>query len=133
MDIDIYSKNIELNSEAERYIHKKLNRLERHLRPITDAKLEITRTSSRSQTDRVIVQMTISANGHMLRGQETAPNLFIAVDAVTDVIDRQIHRFKGKSYRSEQSRKAAKAGMDIPPSIESEALVDGFDEPGSVV
>ena len=48
MDIDIYAKNIELNSEAERYIHKKLNRLESHLRPITDAKLEITRTSSRS-------------------------------------------------------------------------------------
>ncbi len=109
MDINIHVKNVELNSEAERYIQKKFNRLERHLSFMSDAKLEVSRTAARSQADRVTVQMTLTAGGSTLRGQENAPNLFAAVDAVTDVMDRQIRRHKGRVYRSVQARKAAKA------------------------
>lgn len=52
--------------------------------------------------------MTLSAGGYTLRGQETAPNLFAAVDAVTDVMDRQIQRFKGRVYRNATARKSAR-------------------------
>ncbi len=44
-----------------------------------------------------------------MRGQEKGVNLFAAVDGVTDVMDRQIRRFKGKVYKSYQARKSAKA------------------------
>ena len=52
--------------------------------------------------------MTLSAGGYTLRGQETGPNLFAAVDAVTDVMDRQIQRFKGRVYRNATARKSAR-------------------------
>ena len=108
MEIKIHSKGIELNPRAETYIQKKFSRLERHLKSISDAKLEVSRTSARSQNDRVIVQMTLTAGGRILRGQETGLNLFAAVDAVTDVMDRQIETYKGKAYRSSQSKKSAR-------------------------
>ena len=47
-------------------------------------------------------------------------NLFAAVDAVTDVVDRQIRRFKGKVYRSSQARKSRSGLRDIPP----EAIIE---------
>ena len=109
MDLKIYAKNLELNSEAEGYIQKKFKRLERHLKLMSDAELEVSRTSARSQTDRVVVQMTLKANGYTLRGQESGPNLFAAIDAMTDVMDRQIQRYKGKVYRSARAKKASKA------------------------
>ena len=108
MDIRIFTKNIELNPDAEAYIHKKLNRLERHLKQISDAKIEVSRASGRSQKNNVIAQMTCSVGGYTLRGQESGPNLFAAIDGVTDVMDRQIRRYKGKVYRSAQGRKGAK-------------------------
>ena len=96
MDIKIYTKNIELNGESEAYIQKKLKRLDRHLRSVSAAKLEISRISSRSQANHVVAQMTINTGGHTLRGQEDGVNLFAAIDAVTDVIDRQIRRTRAK-------------------------------------
>ena len=108
MDITIYTKNIQLNSDAETYIQKKFRRLERHLTPITEAKLEISRTSARLQAERIVVQMTITTNSHTLRGQESGLNLFGAIDAVTDVMDRQIQRYKGKVYHTAQAKKSAR-------------------------
>ena len=108
MDIKIYAKNLELNPQTERHIQKKFKRLERHLRSISDAKLEVSRTSARSQKDRIVAQMTLTANGYTLRGQETGLNLFAAIDAVTDVIDRQIQRYKGKVYRTAHAKKSGR-------------------------
>ena len=45
MDIRIYSKNLELNADAESYIHKKSDRLKHHMNRMSDAKLEVSRTS----------------------------------------------------------------------------------------
>ena len=45
MDIRIYSKNLELNADAESYIQKKFDSLKRHMNRMSDAKLEVSRTS----------------------------------------------------------------------------------------
>ena len=100
MDIQIQSRNVELNPEAHDYIRKKFDRLQRHLRRMSDAKIEVSRTSARAQADKIIVQMTVTAGGSTLRGQESGVNLFAAVDAVADVLDRQIRRLKGRVYRT---------------------------------
>lgn len=108
MDIKIYAKNLDLNTESEEYIHKRFSRLERHLKSVSDAKLEISRTAARSQPNRITAQLTLKTGGATLRGQEAGQNLFAAIDAVTDVMDRQIKRYKGKVYRSSKAKKAAR-------------------------
>ena len=60
MDLRIYARNIELTPAAQDYIRKRFDRLERHLKSRSDAKLEISRTSARSQSERVVAQMTVS-------------------------------------------------------------------------
>ena len=110
MVLQVLTKNIELNSQSSDYIQKKFQRLERHIKPVPDAKLEVSLTSSRSQADRFVVQLTLTGKGYTLRAQERGPSLFAAVDTVTDVMDRQIRRYKGKAYRTEQARRAGKAG-----------------------
>ena len=110
MDIEIHAKNIELNDQAHKYIQRKFQRLERHLRPLSDAKLEVSRTSARSQGDRVVAQLTLTASRSTLRGQERGPNLFAAIDAVVNVLDRQIERYKARAYTNQRARKAGEAG-----------------------
>ena len=107
LEINVYARDLDLNPEAESYIQKKFRRLERHLRALSDAKLELSRTSARSQSDRVVAQLTLRAGGYTLRGQEGGPNLFAAVDAVTAVLDRQIRRHKGKFYKTSRAKKSA--------------------------
>ena len=124
MDIKIQAKNIDLNPHAEQYIQKKFDRLRRHLPNLDDAKMEVSRTQARSTRDRVQAQMTLNIAGYTLRGQDRGVNLFAAVDAVTDVVDRQIRRFKGKVYHSSQARKSGRGFRDIPP----EAIIELPDE-----
>ena len=58
MSISIHTKNIDLNPESERYIHKKFNRIQRHLPNMGDAKLEVSRTRARATRDRIRARMT---------------------------------------------------------------------------
>lgn len=128
MEIQVNSRNVELNPEAHAYIRKKFDRLQRHLRHMTDAKIEVSRTSARAQADKIIVQMTVTAGGSTLRGQESGVNLFAAVDSVADVLDRQIRRLKGRVYRSAQARKAAgRAALEAEAAVDTETL-DTIDE-----
>ena len=139
MDIRISVKNFDLSPEAESYIEKKFARLERHLKPISDASLEVSRTSARALADRITAQMTLKVNGYTLRGQEKGVNLFAAIDGVTDVMDRQIRRFKGKVYKSYQARKSAKADrarLEASTAVQEVTFDDetpSYEELGSVV
>ena len=109
MEMQIISRNMRLSGHSEEYIQKKVARLERHLREQAEARLELRRTARRSETDRFVAQMTINASGATLRGQETGLTLFAAVDAVTDVMDKQIRRYKGRAYRTSQARRSARS------------------------
>ena len=130
MELQTFCKNIDLNDEAQRYIQKKMDRLTRHLSSLSDGKLEVSRTSSRSEADRVVAQLTLTAGGRVLRTQESGLNLFAAIDAIADVMDRQIRRYKGKFYRTSQGKRSARtsARQSLPaPEVEehdpeSEAL-----------
>ena len=142
MEIQIFSRNMRLSERSEDYIQKKVARLERHLPERADAKLELRRTSRRSETDRFVAQMTISASGATLRGQETGLTLFAAMDAVTDVMDKQIRRYKGRAYRTSQARRSARtqamredAGAlleELDAAIEDE-VEEAIEELGSLV
>ena len=133
MEMQILARNMRLSDRSEEYIQKKVARLERHLRERADAKLELSRTASRSETDRFVAQMTISASGATLRGQENGLTLFAAVDAVADVMDKQIRRYKGRAYRTAQARRSARSQAiraDVGAMLEEiEADVAAEDEP----
>ena len=133
MDLQVFARNMRLSERSEDYIEKKVARLERHLRERADAKLELSRTASRSETDRFVAQMTISAGGTTLRGQESGLTLFAAVDAVADVMDKQIRRYKGRAYRTSQARRSARSRAireDAGAMMEQVAAdVDAEDEP----
>ena len=138
IELKIYARNIEIDSRANEYIQKKFERLKRHLSSLSEAKLEVSRTSARSQAERVVAQMTLLAKGRVLRGQERGLNLFSAIDAVADVMDRQIRRHKGKVYRTQQARRASRsdpAGVAGPQLAELEiGEADGdYLESGRVV
>ena len=68
MEMQILVRNMRLSDRSGDYIQKKIARLERHLRERVDAKLELSRTAARSETDRFVAQMTINTSGATLRG-----------------------------------------------------------------
>jgi putative sigma-54 modulation protein len=109
MDIQLTGHNVEILPTVRSYVEKKLNKLERHLSNMGGIKVELTEQKTRSQSHRYRTQVTIDVNGTLLRAEEQAENLLIAVDKVVPVLDRQIERYKGKVYKKARAGLAAKA------------------------
>jgi len=61
--------------------------------------------------ERYVVQMTVNCNGTYLRAEERGPRLLAAIDAATDVLARQVRRYKEKVYSSERRLKAKEAAL----------------------
>jgi len=108
MELQIHGRNLELDERVRDHITARVNRLARHLAGITTATVELARESARVQDQRVVVQVTLDINGTVLRGEERGANALAALDSAIDVMDRRLERYKGKVYRSEQTKKAGK-------------------------
>lgn len=117
MEIKIHGKGVEITDDIQGYVGKKFNRLSRHLPQMIEATVEIKRTSSRSGDDRIVVQLTLMVKGQVLRAQRRGSTVSEAVDTTVDVMDRQIRRYKGRRYRSNQQRKSLR---DLPDGLAPE-------------
>ncbi|MDO8749882.1 MAG: ribosome-associated translation inhibitor RaiA [Dehalococcoidia bacterium] len=106
MELLITARNLELNDSIEAYIQKKFAPLGRRLRGIGEAKVEIQRQATRSAQDNVVVQVTLSVNGTLLRAQERAATVNAAVDVVAQALDRQVMRYKERHFASLRAKKA---------------------------
>ncbi len=96
MQLLIKGKNIEVNDAVRAHVEKKLGRLDRYLDFITQAEVEVSREKTKAATDRYVVEVTMRANGTILRGEEKAADVYSAVDSVVDVMQRRLTRFKEK-------------------------------------
>jgi putative sigma-54 modulation protein len=94
MELTITGKNMEVSDRIREYVERKAERLDRYLRDIEDASLELTKASAKSAQDRHIAQLTVRVKGTILRAEETASDVFTAFDAVLDKMYRQIMRYK---------------------------------------
>ena len=99
--IDFYSMNLELTEPIQSYIGKKVSRLEKHLKELEEARVDVTyNKTARVINERYITQITLRGPGFILRAEERCHELYPALDLVVNKIERQIERYKGKRYRS---------------------------------
>lgn len=107
MQLIVQGKNIQVTDRLREYVETKVNRLDRYLSTITDARMELASERTRRHGDRQIAQLTIHSKGMMLRAEERSGDIFTSVDMVMDKMKRQIDRYKRKRrarLRSAQTR-----------------------------
>ena len=129
MEMQIQSRNHRLSPTVRDYLTKKLERIEGRVNLPVDAHVVVSEEKTRSQQDRIVVEVTLRCNGTLLRGQRRAATVQAAVDALADTLDRRVAHFKSRAYRSE----AAKRHGDVHSireleSPEADAPVDDDDE-----
>jgi putative sigma-54 modulation protein len=105
MKLDVHGRNIEVTDWIREYVEKKLARLERFLPQAREARADLVYSETKAAADRYTAQLTIWANGQILRAEESTGDIFASVDAIADKMYRQIDRYKGR--RSKNKRRAA--------------------------
>ena len=98
MELQIFSKNMEIPEDIRSYVQKKIGKLTHYLPDIIEAKVEIHEQNTKSPQHRYTAQVTLNSKGVILRGEEKGEGVRAAIDEVAEVLERQIERYKGKLH-----------------------------------
>ncbi|HAO12517.1 MAG TPA: ribosome-associated translation inhibitor RaiA [Planktothrix sp. UBA8407] len=109
MKLVIQGKNLEVTTAINEYVHQKITKAVSHFEQLTtevDVHLSVARNPriNPKQT----AEVTIYANGTVIRAQESSENLYASIDLVADKIARQLRKYKEK--RQDKSPNLLKTG-----------------------
>jgi putative sigma-54 modulation protein len=123
MQLILKGKNVEITDWLRQYVEKKVNKLDRYLPDIHEARVELSVQKTRSSQDRQVAQLTVRSNGAILRAEERTDDMFAAIDAVVDKMHRQIARYKGKRIDRWQGQRPNRSEVELSP-VDEEVLED---------
>ena len=122
MQLVLKGKNFIISDRIREYVEKKIGKLDRYLPDIDETRVEITEEKTKSAKDSRIVQVTLRTNGTILRAEERGEAIYACIDAVTEKIQRQIVRYKGKRIDRWQGQQNKRKEMGLMPELDPEIL-----------
>ena len=118
MNFIISGKNIEVTPGPKDSVINKLGKLERYFTPDT----EIIVTLS-VEKDRQKIEVTIPVKGDIIRSEQTSTDMYVSIDLVEEVIERQLRKYKNKLIARHQE-----GGTFKQEFFEEEPAIDSNDE-----
>ena len=98
MNINITGRNIDLTEGIKSAITDKLSRLEKYFTPDTTVN-----TTLSVEKERQKIEVTIPMKGNILRAEQVSDDMYVTIDLIVDVIERQLKKHKNKMVTKYQS------------------------------
>jgi putative sigma-54 modulation protein len=95
MKLLIQGNNITVTEAIHDYVEQKLEKAVKHFQGIT-SKVDVHLSVARNPriADKHKAEVTVYANGAVIRAQEGSENLYASIDLVADKISRQLRKYK---------------------------------------
>lgn len=123
MKLVIHGKNIEITDGIREYVHQKIEKAASHFQNLTtevDVHLSVARNPRINPKQSA--EVTIYANGSVIRAEESSENLYASIDLVADKIARQLRKYKER--RLEQKTQAQpKTVVVVDQEVVAEDLI----------
>ena len=98
MNYIISGKNIEVTEGLRSAVQDKLSKLEKYF--ADDASVQVTFSVEK---DRQKIEVTIPMKGHIIRAEQVSDDMYVSIDLVVEVIERQVTRHRKKLIDKEQN------------------------------
>lgn len=92
MQVSISGHHVEISDSLKDYINNKLMRVERHFDHVIDAHvvLDVEKQRHRAET-------TLQISGGRIHAASEHDDMYAAIDAMVDKLDRQVRKYKEKT------------------------------------
>jgi putative sigma-54 modulation protein len=117
MNLTISGHHVELTPAIREYVQGKLERIKRHFDHVIDIAVILTVDKLPEKEKRQRAEINLHVRGKDLHAESIADNLYAAVDALIDKLDRQV--IKHKSKQQDHQPAAIKRFVDELVPIES--------------
>jgi len=97
MRYTIIGKNIEVTEGLKAAVQDKIGKLERYF----DSDTEIHATLA-VEKDRQKIEVTIPVKGTIIRAEQESSDMYVSIDLVEEIIERQLKRYKNKLVDAKQ-------------------------------
>ena len=98
MRIKITGRNIELTEGLKAAVEDKLNKLEKYFTPDTDVYVTLSVEKERQKAE-----VTIPAKGNYIRSEQVSNDMYVSIDLVEEIIERQLKKYKNKIVDKQQA------------------------------
>lgn len=98
MNYIISGKNIEITEGLKSAIYDKLGKLDKYFTNETEAQVTFSVEKERQK-----IEVTIPVKGNVIRAEQVSDDMYVSIDLVEEVIERQVNRYKKKLVDQQQN------------------------------
>ena len=98
MKYNIIGRNLMVTDGLRNAIYKKIGKLERYFTPETEVQVTLS-----MEKDQQKIKVTIPVKGGIIRSEQVSTDMYVSIDLVEEIIERQLKRYKGRLNTREQS------------------------------
>ncbi|WP_124065217.1 ribosome-associated translation inhibitor RaiA [Clostridium sp. E02] len=119
MNFTITGRNIEVTTGLKQAIEEKLGKLERFFAPATEATVRLS-----VQKEIHKIEVTIPVKGHIIRAEESSTDMYVSIDLVEEILERQLKKYKNKLIDKKQNALSfSQAFMDTETTIDDQVEI----------
>lgn len=98
MKIIITGKNLEVSEGLRKAVEEKIGKLDKYFADDTTAKVTLS-----VEKDRQKIEVTIPVKGSIIRSEQTSSDMYVSIDLVQEIIERQLKKYKNKLIDKKQN------------------------------
>ena len=98
MKFIIIGRNIAITEGLKSAVQEKLGKLERYFTPETEIHVTLS-----VEKDRQKIEVTIPVKGNIIRSEQVSSDMYVSIDLVEEVIERQLRKYKTKIVNQQQA------------------------------
>ena len=114
MKFIISGKNITVSQGLRTAVEDKLGKLERYFTPDTEVIVTLSVEKERQK-----IEVTIPVKGNIIRSEQVSNDMYVSIDLVEEIIERQLRKYKNKLIDQKQSAQAF-SDLFISEDVEAE-------------
>ena len=97
MKFVIVGKNIEVTPGLRSAVEDKIGKLERYFTPETEIHVTLSVEKERQK-----IEVTIPVKGNIIRSEQVSNDMYVSIDLVEEIIERQLKKYKNKLIDQQQ-------------------------------
>ena len=101
MKFVIVGRNIEVTPGLREAVEDKIGKLEKYFNPDTEVHVTLS-----VENDRQKIEVTIPVKGSIIRSEQVSNDMYVSIDLVEEIIERQLKKYKTKIVDKQQSASA---------------------------
>lgn len=98
MKFVIVGRNIEVTPGLRAAVEDKIGKLEKYFNPDTEVHVTLS-----VEKDRQKIEVTIPVKGRIIRSEQVSSDMYVSIDLVEEIIERQLKKYKNKIVDKQQN------------------------------